>query len=65
MLDAKARSITLISEDMSRRNKATVDALEETRQEMREMQNQFIELEAKLRSENQALSTSMAVKDQR
>ncbi|KAF4524546.1 hypothetical protein B566_EDAN002820 [Ephemera danica] len=65
LLDAKARSVALITEDMSRRNKTTVDALEETRQEMRAMQKHFVEAESKLKDENNNLKTTLASKEQR
>jgi hypothetical protein len=65
VIDARTKAITLMSEDFSRRNKITLDNLEETREEMRKMQNNFIAQEVKMKEENERLKREMATKDHR
>jgi len=49
VIAAKTQAVTLLSKDLSLKGKNTVDQLEETRQEMRDMQNNFVELENQLK----------------
>lgn len=63
VIDARTKAITLMSEDFSRRNKVTLDCLEETREEMRKMQNNFVTQELKMMEENERLKKEMATKD--
>jgi peptidoglycan hydrolase CwlO-like protein len=65
VIDARTRAITLMSEDFSRRNKITLDNLEETREEMRKMQNNFVAQEGKMKEENERLKEELATKDRR
>jgi hypothetical protein len=54
-----------MSEDFSRRNKITLDNLEETREEMRKMQSNFVTQEGKMKKENERLKEELAAKDRR
>jgi citrate lyase beta subunit len=65
VIEARTKAITLMSEDFSRRNKVTVDNLEETREEMRKMQNNFVLQEVKMKEENQRLKEELATKNSR
>ena len=65
VVDARTKAIALMSEDFSRRSKTTVDNLEETREEMRKMQNTFVQEEAKMKEEIGRLKKELTAKDQR
>jgi hypothetical protein len=65
VIEARTKAITLMSEDFSRRNKITVDNLEETREEMRKMQKNFVFQEVKMQEENRRLKEELATKDNR
>lgn len=65
VIEARTKAITLMSEDFSRRNKVTVDNLEETREEMRKMQNNFVLQEVKMKEENKRLKQELAAKHSR
>jgi peptidoglycan hydrolase CwlO-like protein len=65
VIDARTKAITLMSEDFSRRNKITLDNLEETREEMRKMQSNFVTQEGKMKEENERLKEELAAKDRR
>jgi len=65
VIDARTKAITLMSEDFSRRNKITLDNLEETREEMRKMQNNFVAQEAEMKEENERMKKELATKDLR
>jgi hypothetical protein len=65
VIEARTKAITLMSEDFSRRNKVTVDNLEETREEMRKMQNNFVLQEVKMKEENKRLKEELAAKHSR
>lgn len=51
VIDSKTKAITLMSEDLSRKGKNTVDLLEETKLEMVRMQHNFVQIEANLQEE--------------
>lgn len=51
MINARTQAVTLLSQDMSMKGKNTLECLEETRQEMRSMQNNFIVIENQLKKE--------------
>lgn len=65
VIEARTKAITLMSEDFSRRNKVTIDNLEETRQEMRKMQNNFVHQEVKMKEEHKRLKEDLTAKHSR
>ncbi|PSN44149.1 hypothetical protein C0J52_15667 [Blattella germanica] len=65
VIAALTKAITLLSEDFSRRNKTAVDNLEETREEMRMMENTFVEKEVSLNNEMEELRKEIAAKNLR
>lgn len=65
VIDARTKAIALMSEDFSRRNKITLDNLEETREEMRKMQSNFVMQEGKMKEENEKLKGELATKAHR
>lgn len=55
VIDSKTKAITLMSADLSKKGKTTLDTLEETKDEMRTMQENFILVETSLRDKNDNL----------
>lgn len=50
VIDARTKAITLMSESLSKKGKSTLDALEETKEQMRVMQNNFVKLEEDMKA---------------
>ena len=65
VIAARTKAIALMSEDFSRRSKTTVDNLEETREEMRKMQSNFVLEETKMKKKIEELKKELAAKNQR
>ncbi|GLH01771.1 Protein lava lamp [Gryllus bimaculatus] len=65
VIDARTKAITLMSEDMSRKSKTTLDTLDDTREQMRLMQNNFITLEARMKDEQEQLKKHLEEKDRK
>lgn len=59
VIEARTQAISLLSEDMSKKWRANVDMLEETRQQMQMMQENFIRIEAGLNAEIEQLSLQL------
>lgn len=55
VIDARTKAITLLSENLSKKGKNTLDMLDETKVQMRDMQEQFVTLELKMKEENAKL----------
>lgn len=55
VIDARTKAITLMSENLSKKGKHTVDMLEETKQQMRKMQENFVQLESDMEGDKQKL----------
>ncbi|KAK6619529.1 hypothetical protein RUM43_012286 [Polyplax serrata] len=51
VIDARTQAVTLLSQDLSLKGKNTLENLEETRQEMRTMQHNFIDIENRLKND--------------
>lgn len=51
VIEARTQAVTLLSQDLSLKGKNTLENLEETRQEMRTMQNNFIAMEDELKKD--------------
>ncbi|XP_049958619.1 protein lava lamp-like [Schistocerca serialis cubense] len=65
VIEARTKAITLMSEDLSRKSKATLDTLDETREEMRTMQQNFVALEANMKREKEDLNKQLEAKNKR
>ncbi|KRT79688.1 hypothetical protein AMK59_7559 [Oryctes borbonicus] len=63
VIDARTKAITLMSENLSKKGKSTLDALDDTKLQMRKMQENFIELEMQMKEENQRLSSEVQQKE--
>lgn len=59
IISARTQAITLMSEDMSRKSKATVDCLEETRSQMKIMQANFVAVEERMNAERKRLKDEL------
>ncbi|XP_065161792.1 LOW QUALITY PROTEIN: protein lava lamp [Atheta coriaria] len=59
VIDARTKAITLMSENLSKKGKSTLDALEDTKVQMRRMQENFIEIEEHLKAENSTLKADL------
>ena len=63
VIDARTKAITLMSENLSKKGKSTIDTLEETKLQMRKMQENFIEHEGRMNSEKQELVSDLSGKE--
>lgn len=63
VIDSKTKAITLMSADLSKKGKTTLDTLEDTKDEMRTMQEHFILLESSLKQKNDNLLQQLHEKD--
>ncbi|GJQ83990.1 lva [Trypoxylus dichotomus] len=63
VIDARTKAITLMSENLSKKGKSTLDALDDTKLQMRKMQENFVELEMQMKEENQRLVNEVQQKE--
>ncbi|XP_072743713.1 uncharacterized protein [Anoplolepis gracilipes] len=63
VIDSKTKAVTLMSADLSRRGKTTLDTLEDTKDEMRTMQENFILIETSLKDKNINLLKQLQERD--
>ncbi|KAG7187982.1 hypothetical protein KM043_013938 [Ampulex compressa] len=65
VIESKTKAVTLMSADLSKRGKVTLDTLEDTKEEMRSMQEHFVLLETSLKGKNESLLEQLAERDAR
>lgn len=63
VIDSKTKAVTLMSADLSRKGKTTLDTLEDTKDEMRMMQENFILIEMSLKNKNASLLEQLQERD--
>jgi len=63
VIDSKTKAITLMSADLSKKGKTTLDTLEDTKDEMRIMQENFVLLETSLKNKNVSLLEQLQERD--
>ncbi|XP_066154375.1 protein lava lamp isoform X2 [Euwallacea fornicatus] len=63
VIDARTKAITLMSDSLSKKGKRTLDALEETKEQMRQMQENFVTLEAEMKARQLSLLNDLKVKN--
>lgn len=63
VIDSKTKAVTLMSADLSRKGKTTLDTLEDTKDEMRTMQENFILIETSLKDKNISLLKQLEERD--
>ncbi|XP_012529294.1 golgin subfamily B member 1 isoform X2 [Monomorium pharaonis] len=65
VIDSKTKAVTLMSADLSKKGKTTLDTLEDTKDEMRTMQEHFILIETSLKDKNTNLLEQLQERDNR
>lgn len=65
VIDSKTKAVTLMSADLSKKGKTTLDTLEDTKDEMRTMQENFILIEMSLKNKNASLLEQLQERDNR
>ncbi|XP_076633103.1 uncharacterized protein LOC143347628 isoform X2 [Colletes latitarsis] len=63
VIDSKTKAVTLMSADLSMKGKMTLDTLEDTKDEMRTMQEHFVLLETSLKNKNENLLMQLQERD--
>ncbi|RZC33876.1 leucine-rich repeat-containing protein, partial [Asbolus verrucosus] len=63
VIDARTKAITLMTESLSRKGKTTLDALDETKDQMRKMQENFVALEAEMKARQMKLLEDLRLKN--
>ncbi|XP_043266651.1 protein lava lamp-like isoform X2 [Venturia canescens] len=65
VIESKTRAVTLMSADLSKKGKSTLDTLEDTKDEMRTMQENFVLIESSLRVKNENLLEQLQERNER
>ncbi|XP_020278721.1 protein lava lamp-like isoform X2 [Pseudomyrmex gracilis] len=65
VIDSKTKAVTLMSADLSKKGKTTLDTLEDTKDEMRTMQENFVLIETSLKTKNTSLLEQLQERDNR
>lgn len=65
VIESKTQAVTLMSADLSMKGKTTLDTLEETKDEMRMMQENFVLLESTLKQKNEHLLEQLKERDEK
>lgn len=63
VIESKTKAVTLMSADLSKKGKTTLDTLEDTKDEMRTMQKHFVLLETSLKNKNENLLMQLQERD--
>ncbi|CAL7944495.1 unnamed protein product [Xylocopa violacea] len=63
VIESKTKAVTLMSADLSKKGKTTLDTLEDTKDEMRTMQEHFVLLETSLKNKNENLLMQLQERD--
>lgn len=63
VIESKMMAVTLMSADLSKKGKTTLDTLEDTKDEMRTMQEHFVLLETSLKNKNENLLRQLHERD--
>ncbi|EFA02160.2 protein lava lamp [Tribolium castaneum] len=63
VIDARTKAITLMTENLSRKGKNTLDTLDETKEQMRKMQENFVALEAEMKARQMKLLEDLRLKN--
>lgn len=63
VIDARTKAITLMSDSLSKKGKDTLDALDETKEQMRKMQEDFVNLEKEMKARQFKLLDDLKTKN--
>lgn len=63
VIDARTKAITLMTDSLSKKGKTTLDALDETKEQMKKMQEDFITLESEMKARQLKLLEELKAKN--
>ncbi|VEN47539.1 unnamed protein product [Callosobruchus maculatus] len=63
VIEARTKAITLMTDSLSKKGKDTLDALDDTKEQMRNMQEDFVKLEEKMKLRQKALLNDLKSKN--
>lgn len=63
VIDARTKAITLMTENLSKKGKVTLDNLDETKEQMRKMQENFVTLESEMKARQMVLLNDLKSKN--
>lgn len=63
VIDARTKAITLMTDSLSKKGKSTLDALDETKEQMRKMQENFVTLEGEMKARQLTLLNDLKIKN--
>ncbi|KAF7266452.1 hypothetical protein GWI33_020219 [Rhynchophorus ferrugineus] len=63
VIDAKTKAITLMTDNLTNKRKTTLDTLEDTKEQMRKMQENFISLENEMKNRQLTLLNDLKMKN--
>lgn len=63
VIDARTKAITLMTDSLSKKGKTTLDALDETKEQMRKMQEHFVTLESEMKARQYKLLEDLKTKN--
>lgn len=63
VIDARTKAITLMTDSLSKKGKTTLDALDETKEQMRKMQEDFVTLEKEMKARQMKLLEDLKTKN--
>lgn len=63
VIDARTKAITLMTDSLSKKGKSTLDTLDETKEQMRNMQENFVTLEGEMKARQLTLLNDLKIKN--
>lgn len=63
VIDARTKAITLMTDSLSKKGKTTLDALDDTKEQMRKMQENFVTLESEMKARQVKLLNDLKAKN--
>lgn len=63
VIDARTKAITLMTDSLSKKGKSTLDTLDETKEQMRKMQENFVTLEGEMKARQLTLLNDLKIKN--
>lgn len=63
VIDARTKAITLMTDSLSKKGKSTLDALDDTKEQMRKMQENFVTLESEMKARQVKLLNDLKAKN--
>lgn len=63
VIDARTKAITLMTDNLTNKRKTTLDTLEDTKEQMRKMQEHFVSLESEMKNRQLTLLNDLKIKN--